>query len=235
MRKLLILQEPQNLEFLKRVREISYCPIFIFTDQSIEKVQGYLEQSGEPFAIGNQPIYVESKKNVSDFDSLNEKLSSWLKRQPAVYALKAVNMEMRKAEIKLFEKFLAISPLWPIVLYETSKDDKSNFSFDLNDFILQYLNNTINIPDFTESIIRGDTIKDKTISEEEITKIYSGANFVEESSKERKYAMTGDLFFLNDNDDPYYLINIRPLCDTIRGKNPDIYCLKGVVSATGIK
>ena len=219
--------EAQNLAFIKAIRDISYCPIFIFTNQPTEKINDYLNGNEVLPDINEHPIYVESKKNVTDASRLFQKLTSWLNRQPAAYALKMMDVEIRKAEVALYKKFLGISRSWTGILWKTSKIDETNPSLDLKDFILQYISNTIESPNFNGSIIQ--KYASQNISNKELINIYNGANYISENYTEGRYAMTGDLFVVEDTDgQERYLINIRPLCDLLRNnKNSVLYCLKG--------
>jgi hypothetical protein len=223
------LYAPENLEFIKRVREITYCPIFIFTHHDAKKIIKHLHDAEMVPDIGKHPIYVESKDDVEDAGRLFSTLERWLKEQPAAYALKMIHVETKKAETELFKKFLNINPAWPSVLWQASQDDKSEYTLDLKDFIVQYINNTIAIPEFEESIVRGDFSSHPAVAEDDLIAIYNGANYVEATSIGRKNAMTGDLFLMKEPKETYYLINIKPLCDLIRQKNPRLYCLKGKI------
>lgn len=220
--------EAQNLRFLGMVREISYCPIFIFTDQSVGNIKDCLHESKELADMGNHPIYVESKSNVLDPQKLFFEFERWLKEQPAAYALKMVNVEIQKTEVALYKKFLGISKIWPKVFWETSKKDETNPSLDLKNFILQYIDNTMRIPEFEEGIFEDSDGKESKITGRDLQAIYQGANLLQLTCKDREYPMTGDLFLVeNQGSKPVYYINIRPLCDLLRGNDPLLYCLVG--------
>ena len=120
-----------NIEFIKKLKEICFCPIFIFTNEDPDVVINKLESEG--LYSKNKPnhIFVKSKNDLKGKNKLFSEIKKWLKNNPSIYVLKEWEREYQKSKNKLFTDFQELSPIWPKIMWKCFEDDGVNKSFEL--------------------------------------------------------------------------------------------------------
>ncbi len=218
-----------NIEFLKKIKNVGFIPVFIFSNQEprsiIEKLSGediYNESS-------NNNVFIKRKQDLLSEDNDNllfAEIEKWLKGTPSMYVLKKWEYSLSKAKRKLFWDFYEINPNWPSVLQKTFTDDGSDVNYELGNFIYK------NLSARAEQIIFDDNIldqEDDNISKQDIRKVLEAERFIKNGALPDK-PCTGDLFEYDFDDnglkEKRYYLNIRPECDIVRPKNPELYCLE---------
>ncbi len=225
-----------NIEFLKKIKNVGFIPVFIFSNQEprsiIEKLSGediYNESS-------NNNVFIKRKQDLLSEDNDNllfAEIEKWLKGTPSMYVLKKWEYSLSKAKRKLFWDFYEINPNWPSVLQKTFTDDGSDVNYELGNFIYK------NLSARAEQIIFDDNIldqEDDNISKQDIRKVLEAERFIKNGALPDK-PCTGDLFECEDDveesGEKKYYLNIRPECDIAiqsgRTSNPNLYCLKGKI------
>jgi len=211
------------LDFISRLKEITFLPIFIFTRLNPNGIIEKLEQKELYKKDDNNYIFVKQKDDLIENDKLFEEIENWLKQTPSIYVLKEWEYSLIEARNKLFWDFYNINHKWPSVLQKTFTDDGSDVNYELGNFIFKNIMARTEPMQFDDDILK---IEDKDLSKEEIRKVLEAERFIKQDSLP-DIPFTGDLFkYQTDSRERYYL-NIRPECDIARKSNPKLYCIKG--------
>ena len=165
-----------------------------------------------------------------DENRIFSEIESWLKKVPSIYVLKEWESSLNKAKRDLFWSFYEINHKWPSVLQKTFKDDGSDVNYELGSFIFKNILARTERIDFDEEILKLD---DDKITKEDIRKVLEAERFIKNNSLP-DMPFTGDLYKLHKyelsenatSDKEIYYLNIRPECDIIRDKEPELYCLE---------
>lgn len=217
-----------NIAFLKKIREVCFTPVFIFTDGDVNTIKDKLIQEG--LYQDNKPnfIFIKSKKDLMGQKKLFITIAEWLEKTPSIYVLKAWEKEYKKSKNKLFYDFYAMSPNWPRLLWKTFSDDGVNMSLELGEVISRNLCSRMMPFAFDDKIL--GKLRKKT-PKEEIRRVLSGECFINEDGLHKDVITTGDIFKISGK----VYINIRPDCDCILNRRAtgsghndiDLYLLKG--------
>ena len=224
----------RNIVFIRKLRKITFAPIFIFSNQSPDSIILILEEKKLYKNNFNNYIFVKSKIDLFSVDRKRflfwSKLMSWLKHTPSIYVLKEWEHSLNKAKRDLFWYFYNINHNWPRVLQETFIKDGSDVNYELGNFIFK------NIMARTEPIVFDEDIlklEDDQITKKDIRKVLEAERFIKNDALP-DIPFTGDLFKLYKyelsegatSEKEMFYINIRPECDIARHNNPEIYCLE---------
>lgn len=207
-----------NIDFLQKLKEICFVPIFIFSDEDSHTIEVALSENG--MTAQNSPIFIKKKDELDTAEKLFNEIKEWMKQTPSVYVLKEWEKAMREAKTTMMSDLSSIHPSWPSVLAESVQSDGGDCSWELMNSLQSNLSYRIAVPEFDEEIIE---IRDDGITKDEIRKILECERFVP-ADKLPDYPFSGDIYLMEGN----YYVNIRPDCDIIREKK-DLYLLKGVV------
>lgn len=218
------------VEFIKLVSEETFIPIFIATNEKNTTVVKTLKDAGlyDPRDPLKNSIFIKKKDELVK-GSLFTALNKWIKESPSIYALKEWELEYTKARNSLFLEFFKISHSWPEAIWVASKEDKSpSPSDDLGDAITRNLYTRMAPFEFDEKNI---VVSEIPASAKEVRKVMEGERFIRNELLDPNRISPGDIFSYEDDDrgSCRYLLNIRPMCDTViqRDSNPCLYFLKG--------
>lgn len=215
----------ENINFLKAIQKVCFCPIFIFTNEDVDTILEKLEEEKLYKNNSCSNILVKSKSEFKNSNSLFKNLENWIRVIAPIYLLKTWDSAYQIAKNNLFIDFQNRSPAWVKILWNTYEKDGVNPSIELADFITKsiqaqaaplQLDNTI-----FESLADSNDPK-------ELIDCLERQSFVNTSFIEKGKPDTGDVFILSGT--PY--INIRPCCDLVprSGINMDdveLYLLRG--------
>lgn len=221
----------ENIQFLKKIRKRRFAPIFIFTNEDIKDVESKLSEnelfSGEP----SDHIFVQSKANVISEGVFNI-LERWIRDHPSAYVLKRWEAAYINARNTFFLDFYSNSHLWPVVLWETYRQDNISEAAELTSLIGRNILSRLAPVPFDAAILASRShieAANGKIKPEEIHNVLEGERFVREARLQDGVSM-GDVF---EKEKKFYL-NIRPECDCVprNGKsvdNIDLYLIEGEI------
>lgn len=228
--------EKDNISFIKEMNARCYCPIFIFTNEGSEYIANKLRDDGIQ-CDEKSNVFIKQKDELTGNNSVVQAIIGWIKSNPSMYVLKKWDIEYQKAKSRLFEGFQNYSPNWPSILWDTFHEDGENESLGIRELLSNNLYSRMKPFSFEKRIIKGcypSVNEDEKCEDEkykdEIRSILEAERFITKSLLDNDDIGTGDVF-LDDRkpQKPLYYLNIRPQCDIARGKNPDLYCLKGKI------
>lgn len=214
----------ENLEFIKKLNESGFCPVFVFTNEDTVAIETKLLK--EEVILKDRPsnIFVKSKKDLQGKNKLFNIIDAWLKKNPSIYVLKEWEREYQCSKTKLFNEFQKISPVWPKILWKNYKDDNTNPSVELGEFITRNLHTRMTPFLFSEKILNK---RGKKINPNELQSVIEGEMFL--STLDQNNIAPGDVFKISSD----YYINIRAACDVIPGRTDqsiddiELYLIKG--------
>lgn len=216
--------DEQILDFLEELMKVCFCPIFIFTTLPSENIISKLEKRALYNSSKMDMFFIKHKDSVKDKGKVFEELSNWISTNPVIYLLKYWDNAYQFAKENLFIDFQKSSSNWVSVLWNTLKEDgDSDFEIatELFDILQKTIANRITVPQLERTILESQS----DCKKDEIIRIIEQTKFIENKKLNDMQANTGDIFF--DSQENLYYINIRPQCDLLRCKNPELYCLKG--------
>jgi hypothetical protein len=202
------------IEFLKKLKEVCVAPVFIFTNEDVTDVQEQIEKHAELHTPGDPShILVKSKADVKKA-GIFEVLSEWMKEAPSVYVLKKWERAYASAKNELFLDFYGKSVHWPLVLWNTYKEDNVPPSAELGNLIGRNLLSRMtpfdfNLGPFNEAFKALEA--DESKSRAAVIKVLEGERFLPKSRLHGDVLAPGDVFKKGDD----YYVNIRPDCDCI--------------------
>lgn len=221
----------ENVEFIKKLNEKCFCPIFIFTNEpDISSIETKLIDEGLILRGRQSNIFIKSKNEVNRKGKLFNIANKWLENNASIYVLKKWEKEYQNSKNKLFYEFQKISPVWPKILWKNYNDDNVNPSLELGEFITRNLHTRMAPFQFSEILLNKNG---KKISATELQSVIEGEVFI--SSIDENDIASGDIFKISTN----YYINIRANCDLIPGRTNqsiddiELYLIQGTkVSVT---
>lgn len=204
--------ESPNIEFLNMLKETSFVPVFIFTNEDKNSICAKLRENN--LYQDNKPnfIFVKNKDELME-DKLFQEIESWIKVNPSIYVIKAWEKEYRKAKNRLFCDFYDLSPSWPKILWDNFRNDDVNMSKELGEIITRNIYTRMAPFSFDESFINS---AGSGTDRDEIRKVIQGERFIENAGLHADSIMTGDVFEISKKKT---YINIRPDCDCIPDRN----------------
>ncbi len=198
----------ENIEFLEKLKDICFCPVFIFTNEDPVEIIKILEEKG--VYSNNRPnhIFVKRKVDVKNAAKMFKEIEKWLKSNPSVYVLKEWEKEYQQSKNKLFCDFQGLSPVWPKIMWKNFGDDGANKSLELGELISRNLHTRMTPYEFSKEVLdkRG-----KKIDGNEMRRVLEGERFLKNDNLHSNDISTGDLFKISSK----YYLNIRPACDSI--------------------
>lgn len=225
-------QQDDIVEFLLRLKTSRYVPVFIFTNESVETVEGILRAKAPGLYPkgGQSHLLVKDKAEVINQDVFAV-LNDWIKSRPSAMALKIWEQEYDKAKNELFLDFYNDSVYWPAILWQTFEQDGVSGSDELGLLISRNLLSRMapfrmDMSGFTSQLAELKEA-DEGQYRQSLLKVLEGERFVLNQRLHDDSTTSGDVFKKSGK----YYINIRPACDCVsRDGNPDIqlYLLKGL-------
>lgn len=225
-------QVVENVEFLKKIANVCFCPIFIFSNEDQTQIVDRLIEEGIYSSDKPNHIFVKSKNELLGEKRLFNEIEEWIKLNPSIYVLKEWEKEYQRSKNQLFADFQQLSPLWPKIMWETYSDDGANKSLELGGLISRNILNRMMPFEFSNEIIGAEG---SDIDEVDIRRVLEGERFLNNKYLHEDDISTGDVFKEVYTDDAgvqryRYYLNIRAQCDLLRENNigdVELYCLKG--------
>lgn len=201
-----------NIEFLNKLRERRFAPVFIFTNEDTEVVKQALAKEGL-FSDGpSDHIFVQSKTAVLAH-GVFKILEDWIRGHPSAYALKRWEAAYANARNSFFVDFYLLSHLWPVVLWKTYGDDELSEAAELTSLIGRNILSRLAPVPFDASILAAVNHVDATADEvkpEEVRKVLEGERFIKKDRLQNEVSV-GDVF----KDSGKFFVNLRPECDCV--------------------
>ena len=167
----------QHIDFIKKVKEVCFCPVFIFTNEDKEEVIAKLEENC--LYIRNKPshIFIKSKTDLKNDKNLFHVIGDWLSKNPSVYVLKEWEREYQKCKNKLFSDFQDLSPVWPQIIWKNIDDDGGHKSFELGELISRNLHTRMTPFQFDDELLKKNCGE---IERDELRRVLEGERFLKE-------------------------------------------------------
>ena len=143
----------ESIDFLKRLKQSCFIPVFIFTNEPVEPIikalkDNDLYQEGKP-----NYIFVKSKSDLTGRTKLFKVIKDWILKTPSIYALATWDKAYSSAKIKLFYDFYNMSPNWPNILWQSFAADGVNMSLKLGEVITRNLHTRMVPFEFNDKIL----------------------------------------------------------------------------------
>ncbi|WP_018277464.1 hypothetical protein WKI13_01140 [Teredinibacter turnerae] len=208
----------EQLDFITKLKETCFCPIFIYTNSDIDEVKSTLRKKNLINDDLTDSILIRHKTELEP-EKVLEAFSEWVTKNPAVHTLVNWENTYEKAKNNLFSEFYSLSHAWPKVLWDTYKNDGADPSEELGSMITRNLHSRMQPFRFDENVFGDEYPSDKT----EIRKVLSGEKFLTHLGEDT--VRCGDVFKIGGT----YYINVRPDCDCVlmrSSEDLDLYLLK---------
>ena len=213
----------ENVEFIKKLNEKCFCPIFIFTNEDTSAIETRLIEEGI-LCDRHSNVFIKSKNELKGKSKLFKLVKNWLQQNSSIYVFKEWEREYQNAKNKLFSEFQKKSPVWPKILWKNYKEDNINPSLGLGEFISRNLHTRMAPFQFSETVLNKPGRK---ICPNELQSVIEGEVFI--TILDENNIASGDIFKISSD----YYINIRANCDVIPGRSGqsiddiDLYLIKG--------
>ena len=194
----------ENINFLEEIIAKCFCPIFIFSNESITDIEAQLKKAKIDVKKQHSFILLKSKSCLRD--KLFDVLKDWISETPSIYVLKEWQREYHKSINQLFLDFQKLSPNWPLVFWENSLDDNTNPSRDLGELITRNLHTRMAPFEFEEEPLNCSV---SNILPEQIRNVMEGERYLKNPRDDD--IAPGDVFKKSKK----YYVNIRAACDLI--------------------
>jgi len=216
----------EHIEFIKTLKEVCFCPVFIFTNEDKDDVISKLEEGNLYTRDKPSHIFIKSKADLQNDTNLFDVIRSWLNENPSVYVLKEWEREYQKCKNKLFTDFQDLSPVWPQIIWKNFHEDGGNKSLELGELISRNLHTRMTPFEFDDELLDQDG---GVVDRNELRSVLEGERFLKGLHPDA--ISTGDVFkesYQEGNTEKYrYWLNIRAQCDLVRTVNPMLYCIPG--------
>lgn len=217
-----------NIDFIKKIKEKCFCPIFIFSKLNIEDIKSKLEDNNLYSDAKPNIVLIKSKDEIIKGSGLLKEIEDWTASNSSIYVMKEWDSLYQKSKNKLFSEFLNYSQNWPQILWNNFGSDGVDKSTSLIEFITQNLLTRMNLHDFDEKIILCESKKEQNIAE--LKSVLEGQIFLKKESLNPEHIATGDLFYWGST----YYLNIRASCDLIYSRKDgssidevELYLIRG--------
>jgi hypothetical protein len=202
------------IEFLKKLNEVCVAPVFVFTNEDVAEIEEELSKHSELHSEGDPShILVKRKADVKEA-GIFQVLSNWMKNAPSVYVLKKWERAYASAKNELFRDFYAKSVHWPLVMWNTYKEDNVPPSPELGNLIGRNLLSRMTPFDFDLGPFEGAfkaLAADESKSRDAVIKVLEGERFLPKNRLHGDTIAPGDVFKRGGD----FYVNIRPDCDCI--------------------
>ncbi len=224
--------EEENISFLKKMQDSFFIPIFIFTNEDIDRVENILHENGLYKKGKPNTIFIKRKRDLFGSVKLFRTLEKWIKDNPSIYVLKKWEMQYRVAKTQLFKDFYSMSPFWPNILWKNFREDGVNMAQELGEIITKNIYSRMAPFSFNDNTLKK---RSKIPSKTEIRSVLEGERFIRKDQMDSNSIASGDLFEIKENGKKKIYLNIRPDCDCIPDRNNtnssiddvELYLLKG--------
>lgn len=208
-----------NIDFLKKIRDRRFAPVFIFTNEEPGTVKQTLSDAGL-FSDGpSDHIFVLGKAEVLKTGVFTI-LADWIKGHPSAYVLKRWEAAYANTRNSFFVDFYSLSHLWPVVLWQTYSDDNVSEAAELTSMIGRNIISRLAPVPFDKNIVAAANHVEavaKEVKPEEVRKVLEGERFIRQNRLQAEVSV-GDVF----KDKGKYFVNVRPECDCVARDGQDV-------------
>lgn len=202
-----------NIEFLKKLKETCFCPVFIFTNENIDDIKTKLKDASLHEDDKCSIFLIKNKVDFEKEGSLFEELEKWLKESLSIYLLKEWDNAYQKAKSKLFIDFQNRSPYWVKIIWKTFEDDGVNPDTEMGELIAKNILSMTSPLKLDKKLFE---LKETQPNIDEIISCMERQVYISSENLDNELPCTGDIFKKGKK----YYVNIRPSCDLIpRGEN----------------
>jgi len=217
----------QVIDIIKRIREICFAPIFLYTQDSEDDIQDQIIKSLVEADLywEDQPernfIHVKNKYELLQEDKLFEDIANWVEANPSLYLLKSWQKEFLDSQNKIFWDLFEKSPSWPKILWESFEREEEFPNYYLSEVIFRLIMADFTLLDLDKDIICKVQKKPNIDELRDVIK----KTMYDEGGGQLSGVKPGDIFKYKGK----YYMNIRPECDTIKGRDDEnnIYLITG--------
>lgn len=211
-------EESRLIEFIRKVLNDIFIPVFIFTAKQIDEIIDKLKEASLWNDEKTNRIFVKQKSDVDTEQELFSAMTEWVKEMPSVYVLKEWEKLLYETKNKMFNEFYSYSTNWTKIIWDMLMEDSSEGQQEFGAFVTRSLLNRMPRYCFEEELIKSD--REPNI--DELRKVIEGERYLSYIEQPIQ-AYTGDLF---KKDGKYYL-NIRAQCSLVRRDKVLLYCICG--------
>ncbi|KQX69371.1 hypothetical protein ASD06_16695 [Angustibacter sp. Root456] len=204
-------------DFLDRLMQVVYCPIFIISREDADEIKRQIHESEQ---LRNSAGDVDARITVFPkrelMENIVEHLTNRIAASPALSVLRTWEQEFDAARNRLFIDLNSMEPDWPVYVWRMAVDDGVDPAFELSSVISSNLLTRLNPVAFDD----GCTQQDVAISPAAVRKVLNGRTFVDNSRLSERMVFPGDLFRLDGAGVDELWINISPVCQTVPRPGP---------------
>lgn len=212
--------EQDTIDFLKKLLDNTYCPIFIISNENKDSIEASLCACSDIKGGCHHPrIFIHNWGELS-VNNLFQKIKEWVSGSPIIQIFKEWEESARMAKLSMFSDLEGKSPYWPSVLWKSFIQDTHcpRPIFEMAQTLSTLFVNRITC-DFQKV-----NFDEGVPSPNDIRAVLEGTRFISVDKKIKP--APGDLFLDGNNN---YYINVRAQCNILREDNPYLYCIKGRV------
>ncbi|MBI3006039.1 MAG: hypothetical protein HYY49_11595 [Ignavibacteriales bacterium] len=223
----------QNVKFLNQLKKICFAPVFLFSSEDEKDVIAELKAVAPELYNDDMQrnfIFVRKKEALVKGNKLFEEISGWIEKNPTIYTLKKWEESFLRSKNDSFWMLFERSPVWPSILWNSFERDSVDESYNIYEQLYRIVEGRALRSPLDKSLVLGTAIPS---GNNDIMGVIRATMFVEVGNIQTDDIQPGDIYKMEDGT---YLINVRPVCDTVYnrknkdGKNAfdgDLYLLKG--------
>lgn len=214
-----------NIEFLNKLREICFAPVFIFSHLDPDRIKDSLRKAG--LLQGQESaafILVKAKSELRRTAELPgfplfDAIDLWVHANPAIYTLSKWRDAFTRSQNTLFWDLYNQNPAWPSVLWKAYEKDNDDPEHGLADILLRNMRARLLPLSLDPKSVSPGALP--VPNQASLRAVLERAMIVPETHLTANKYASGDLFRSPSPDSTYWL-NIRCDCDCAprNGKGP---------------
>ena len=197
------------LQFIRKIQESCYLPIFIFSNSAEQDIIKELRK--QKLNIDTFPVFIKHKDEIIENGQAKvlEIIQDWINETPSIYVLKEWENVVNSAKMQTF-KSLSTTKYWPLVIWKTADADSVDPNEEMLDILTQNIFGRMQPLAIDKEQLFKVEIKEST--QDEVLNILQVQRLQLTPNKET--STTGDIYKIGKK----YYLNIRPTCDCINRK-----------------
>lgn len=210
-------QELEVMSFIEHVIEEHFLPVLLFSQEDLTPIRESIMQNTHlSSALSKGQLAIYEKADMSS-KTIKECLVSWCEHNPSVYILKTIDSAMHQARNNLLKTLSKYDPHWPLVIYQTLKEDNSQaIDSELSELLIDSMIGRMASINYDENVMKQEP---KTVETSELINLYSDAKLYLYPSGSSVSHHSGDVYrYIDETNNKFYLINITAGCDLRSGK-----------------